>query len=286
MKRFVAAASLFALSVLGAHGLAFILLRALPDPAIAALGIQSAQQEARAAFGEEKPTRSYGRVIADLAQGDLGTTLDGVSARSELSEAAIESLPRLALATGFTCLIIVAVAYAPRRLLPAVASFGSLLSFMPPFVAPFIGLGALLAMGGGGGGPGADLLVIICLAAPAAAFAAAQAAAITARNLSLPFAVMLRAIGATRIRQRTRLLRSLAVELAPSLEKLGVGLFTSLLFVESIFGTGGLGTLMLRAVRRNDTDMVLALVLILALTINLLRILAVEIRRQHGVSQS
>lgn len=287
MRKLLAAVALLAISVFGAHALAFVVMKGLPEPAVAALGIQSAQPAARAAFEEEKATRGYLRILSDLSHGDLGTTLDGVPVTTELTAALTESLPRLTLACGLVGLAIVGVAFSPRRMLAGFAYLGTLLAFMPPFVAPFVGFGAVLAIGG----VSADwlrstwLVASICLAVPAAALASAQTAAVTSRNLGLPFAVTLRAVGASQTRQRTRLLRNLILELAPSFEKLGAGLFAALLFVEPIFGLGGLGALMLRAIRRTDVDTILALVLTLALVINLLRILATMIRGRHGVIQ-
>jgi peptide/nickel transport system permease protein len=287
MRRILTEAALLVLILACAHGLAFFIMRTLPDSAVAALGVQSAQPEARAAFEAARPVRDYGQVIGALAVGDLGTTLDGTAVSAELRAAARLSLPRLAAAIALIAAAMLAIAYLPRRLLLPSSAFANLFAFLPPFVAPFVGFGALLAFGGGSStGAGASFVAIACLAAPAAAFAAAQASAITARNLSLPFAVTLRAVGASRARQRTRLLRNLVVELAPSLQKLAVGLLTSLLFVESIFGLGGIGTLLLRATRRNDADMVLALVLAIALAINLLRILSTGIRRNAGLGLS
>ena len=87
-------------------------------------------------------------------------------------------------------------------------------------------------------------------------------------------------MGASHARLRVRLLRSLFVELLPTLEKIVSGLLVSLIFVEPVLGLDGFGTLAIRAIRRSDPDMVLALVLVVAIVVNSARILA-EVGRHH-----
>lgn len=274
-------------TVLGAHLLAYCVIQVLPDPVTSILGFQSAHVEAREALNRSNPPRSYGRILADMAHGDLGLTLDGVDVSASLADGAKASLPRLAAGSFAVILVVILVSLLPYRLLPAAEALGSFLAFFPPFMAPFLMIAVLLAVQDGMPGAPAVLEASLCAAAvavPACAFAAAQAAAITRRNLAMPFAVMIRAVGATPGRLRIRLLHHLAVELAPTLEKLAIGLFTALLFAESAFGQSGLGSLAIRAIRRGDTDLILALVLASALLVGLLRVATEALRRHYGVA--
>ena len=284
MTPMVRSGLLFFVSVLGAHALAFATLHRLPDPAVAALGFGSAQPSARAAFDEARPNRPYWTVLSDLARGELGVTLDGTSVRSDLTTAGAASAPRLLGALLVIILLVGAVAFAHRRLLTMLAYVGTLVAFLPPFVVPFVGLGAVLLLDWAGTGA-SDLVAILCLGLPAGALAAAQTAGITRRNLEAPFAITQRSIGMSPTRQRVRLLANLLLELSPTLEKLVVGLVTALLFVEPIFGQSGLGSLMLRAIRRSDADMILALVLATSILINLLRLSGVGIRQAFGAQR-
>ena len=103
-------------------------------------------------------------------------------------------------------------------------------------------------------------------------------------NLAAPFAVTIRAVGASRQRQRTVLLHNLAMELAPTLEKLAVGLLTATLFAEPVFGLGGIGTVLLRAIRRTDVALLLGVVLLSALVVSTCHAVAEAVRAKYGVA--
>jgi ABC-type dipeptide/oligopeptide/nickel transport system permease component len=272
----------WALAVLGAHALAFAVLQLLPGPALSALGLAATGLEARNAFLEQHAVRPYLTVLSDLAQGRLGTTLDGLPVADELGRALAAGLPRLGLAAALIALVVLLVGFAPRRWLAAVASWGEAIAFLPPFVAPFLGVGVLLLV------PPQDWAVLswmlsaIAIAAPAAALGAAQAARITLRHLEEPFALTMRAMGASARVQRARLIRNLVAEMAPTLEKVVLGLFSAALFAEAVFGQNGIGALAMRAIRRSDTDLTLAVVLVLATVTGALRLATTVLRERAG----
>src|SRR5665213_1856279 len=114
MRAFFSTVAVLIASVLGAHALAFVALKGLPAPAVAALGLQSAQTEARAKFEADRPSRSYPRVLEDLARGHLGLSLDGVPVEAELAHALDASLPRLCLAGVLVGLAALGAAFSPR----------------------------------------------------------------------------------------------------------------------------------------------------------------------------
>lgn len=282
MRGVVRALGLLIVSVMGAHALAFCALQGLPDPAVAALGLGSVTT-ARASFEADRPRRTYGETVVGMTRGDLGSSLDGTSVRTEIVRASAASSRRMLAAIVVVGAVVAGAAFAPRTSLPILSSVGSVFVFLPPFLLPFVGLGFLLAWPGAMSEHWTETVSVLCLAVPAAALAATQASRITARHLAEPFAVTQRALGMSIQRQRVRLLANLTAELSPTLEKLAIGLLTALLFVEPVLAQNGLGALMLRGLRRSDTDIVLALVLMTALTIAVLRILGAATRATYGL---
>jgi ABC-type dipeptide/oligopeptide/nickel transport system permease component len=276
----------FLLSIFGAHALAFALVGALPNPAIVALGVHSGQKGARTTFEQENKTRTYVEAITDIGRGYFGKTLDGVPVSGEVGAAIRASAPRFFVAVLVMVMIVVAFAMMPLSILQPLGYASSLLSFFPPFFAPFVGLGILvstnavfdLASEWGGW-----VLCSLCLAFPSAALVAAQTAEVMNRNLRRPFAMTVRAMGGSRIQQRIRLLNNLWMELTPTFEKLVTGLLTTSLFAEPIFAESGLGATTLRAIRRTDVDLILALVLLFALIVNLARVTSNSVRMSYGL---
>ncbi len=286
MKPVLTALAWLFLTVAGAHALAFGIVKVLPDPMVSILGFRSAQIEVREAVERSHPPRSYGRVLSDLSRGDLGTTLDSVPVGEEMTAGMEASLPRLVGATALVLVIVGLVALTPAGSLRPIARIGAFLAFFPPFIAPFLALWVMVALARSTPSAAFFLEPWLCglaVALPAAAFAAAQAAAITERNLLMPFAVTIRAVGATPLRLRMRLLHHLILEIAPTLEKLAIGLMTALLFAESAFGLSGLGSLTLRAIRRADLDLILAIVGFSAIVIGGLRIATAALRARYGI---
>jgi len=226
------------------------------------------------------------QTLAALSRGDLGTTLDGVPVGQEIGTALQASIPRFFVAALLAGLLVFAVSMAPEGALPPLRYLASLLSFFPPFLVAFVGLGVLVSTNATfvfADQWGGWLLSAACLAIPSAALLGAQAAEITDRNLKRPFAITVRAMGATRFQQRLRLSNNLLMELTPTLEKLVTGLLTTALFVEPVFGQAGLGTITLQAIRRTDANLLLALVLLFALVVNVARVLSNVVRSSYGI---
>lgn len=280
---------LIGLAIIGAHALTYFLVGVLPDAAVITLGINSAQQEVLAAFNEAHMDRSYSEVLVGLVHLDLGRTLDGIPVTHALMDALSASAPRLILA-----FLIVLAASAISALLPTrvveqeregIATF---LAFLPPYVLPFAGMVVLLSLtfsfGISTGDTLANSIAVVALATPPAALIFAQTRSISCRNLNNDFARTLLAVGATPLYQRYRLIHNVIAEIAPSLEKVFIGLISVLLFVEPIFGLSGFGTTAIRAIKRSDANLLLGITLVLALAVGIFRLLALFIRRRYGMA--
>ena len=270
-----------------AHFLVFLLIGALPDPAVSMLGVSSANQEVLRRAQDGSNPGSYLSVLQDLAQGSLGHSLDHTPVSDELRRAILESAPRLALSLALIVAAAIMVAFLPNCALPLVGQLSGLFAFLPPFVAPFVGVGLLLWTRGSQRAFDDNLWWWACClatAAPGAALAASQAAQVTLQNLGAPFARTHRAFGASPLRLRVTLVHNLTVELIPTLEKLAVGLLSAALFAEPVLGLSGLGTLTVRAIRRTDMAVLLGIVLVSATTVSLCRALAANIRARYGVA--
>ncbi len=267
-------------TAIGAYCLAFWLMQVLPGSAIATLGFGAADANVRATLD---PGQSLAGNLADLLQGRLGTTLDGVPVIDEIAAALLASLPRMVAAVALVLATIGLVSTAPRLALAGINRLSGFLVFVPPFVFPFIGIIILLNVDGIDG-PLKTIVSIACLALPPAALMAAQTSGIMARYLESAFAISCRARGASLARQRWLLFPAVGLELLATLEKLFIGLFTSLLFVEPILGQSGFGALVLRAIRRSDFDLTLALVFLLALLVGAGRLAGDWSRTQLGAT--
>lgn len=279
---------LVAISVVGAHALTYFLIGVLPDAAVMSLGLESAREQVVAAFHAAHGVRSYSQVLADLARLNLGETLDGVPVSQELAQAIFASSPRVL--WGLLAVIVVCLGtalYAPARgtKLDHVASF---VSFLPPYIMPFLGLLCLLISESLFGSSVSDTISlgisVVAIAAVPASLIAVQTSSISRRNLQSDFARTLLAVGATALYQRTRLLHNVIAEIIPSLEKTLTGMLAALLFAEPVLGLSGFGTTAIRAIKRSDPDLLLGVTLILAVSVGLCRLIAILVRRHYGLS--
>jgi ABC-type dipeptide/oligopeptide/nickel transport system permease component len=281
--------ALVLLAAFGAHALTYFLLRVLPDAAVVSLGIESAREDVLAAFHAAHQERSYVRVLADLARLDLGRTLDGIPVAREMADALAASASRVGAAFILVLAACVTAGLIPPRdkggVSEAVASF---LAFLPPYVHPFLGLVFVLTttlwFGLGVGQTLVHVVSVVALSMAPAAMVFTQALGISRRNLQSDFARTLLAVGATPLYQRSRLLHNLAAEIVPSLEKVLTNLVAVLLFVEPILGLGGFGTMAVRAVKRSDADLLLAVTLTLAIAVGVSRLVSLLVRRHYGLS--
>ena len=251
-------------AVLIAHALAYALIKALPDAAVIALGFESANPQALAAFREAQPDRTYWASLTGLFQFDFGTSLDGVEVWTELTRSLAVSGPRLALAYLLTLAAVVVLPATLRSTAPLTRGALPLLAFLPPYVTPFVALGlitaATLSFGWAPNDWLLELVLILTLAGPVTALALKQAGGVMARLLTTDHARTLLAIGTSPRQQRWLLMSNVVSEMLTSLQKLAVAMLGILLFVEPIFGSPGIGTTALRAIRRSDADLLLGVV--------------------------
>lgn len=273
-------------SVIGAHALTFFMIRILPDAAIVALGIEGIRPEVLSAFHEAHQSRSYMEVLAGIPVLDLGKTLDGTSVAGELSLAVQSSLPRLLGAFSIVIMTFVAAVFL-TSITDTRKRTASFIAFLPPYIMPFIGLVILLSLTFKShvrlGSSSYSLVATIVLAIPSAALIYSQAQMIMRRCLYSDFAKTLLAVGAGPWYQRRRLLHNVVAEIAPSLEKVFVGLVAVLLFVEPIFSMSGFGTTAIRAIKRSDSDLLLGGTLILGITVVFFRLISLFIRHRYGM---
>lgn len=276
-------------AILGAHGLAYLLVGALPQAAVSALGLFSANEHLLAAFAQSFPPRTYLDALGGLFTGDLGRTLDGQAVTSELNRALSESAPRL----GASFLLLAGVCFMTamwvRDKSSPLRGVGDFIAFLPPYVAPFLGLALLLAVQLAIGVPLTGMVyesvAVLSLSIGGGALLSAQTARITQRNLRSEYAQSIRAAGATQMQLRRRILHNLVAEIGPTFEKMVVGLTAALFFVEPILGLGGFGTLAARAVRRSDIDLILGVTLVVASFVAVTRILVSAIRVGYGMNE-
>jgi len=290
MRNSVSALLYSVAGIFGAHSLAFLLVSVLPQAAVAALGILSSNKELLSAFSQVNPSRTYFATLSGFLVGDLGRTLDGQPVTIELMQALGESAPRVGasiflLAGG--CIATAMWVKEEERLLWATSDF---IAFLPPFVAPFLGLAAILGIeiSTGAALPDAvyEIIAVMALSLGGGALLVSQAARITQRNLRSEFVRSIRAAGAGYWQTRIRILHNLTAEISPTFEKLVVGLAASLFFVEPILGLGGFGTLAARAVRRSDIDLLLGITLVVASLVAVCRLSVLVVREAYGITES
>lgn len=276
-------------SILGAHALTYLLAGALPQAAIAALGLFSADETILAAFASSNQSRTYLETLIGLPVGDLGRTLDGQTVTFELGRALLESAPRIAASLVILVSLCAVTAFLVREKGMGVKRVGDFVAFLPPYVAPFLGFVVVLGVQFFGGIAISravyEVIGVLALSTGGGALLAAQTARITQRNLASDFARSIRAAGATRWQLRMRLIHNLVTEIGPTFEKMVVGLAAALFFVEPILNLGGFGTLAARAVRRSDTDLLLGVTLVVACMVALARVLVATTRLTYGVEE-
>lgn len=268
MRRAIVRLALAGATVLMAHSFAYLLMRTLPDAAVVALGLEALRDTSVSAFKARHVLRPYGHVLADLARGELGTSLDGVPVLAELTMAVGESAPRLILAAGLALLVSLALPLWPawgRAQHRQVAGF---VGFLPPYVAPFCAIGILrvlvLRAGLGVGDLATQAAAVLATACVPAAIVLSQTTAVMEAHLRSEHGRTLRALGATPAQQRFQLIPNVWFELLPSTQKMLIALLANLIFVEPLFGLPGFGSTVVRAVRRSDADLILGVVLAVA----------------------
>lgn len=275
-------------TILGAHAVAYLLIGVLPNAAVSALGIFSGNQELLSAFSLSFAPRTYIEAVSGLFVGDLGRTLDGQAVTLELTRALGASVPRLVASMFLLAALCFATAMWVKERTALLQDVADFVAFLPPFVAPFLGVAGLLAIEFAIGlpvpRPAYEIVAVVALSAGGGALLVAQTARITQRNLLSEFVRSIRAAGANEFQTRLRILHNLIAEISPTFEKLAVGLVATLFFAEPILGLSGFGTLAARAVRRSDVDLLLGVTLTVAVLVAVFRQATSMIRSSYGLS--
>lgn len=259
---------LMVIALLGAHGLAFFLMRALPSAATLALGLQSGNAAIVSAFEASIPQRSYLETLTDLLKFNLGRTLDGTAVSAELWQASMQSLPIVIVALVLLVLsALIAALFSMSNRTAAAIAFAA---FLPPFLFAF------LASAFGLFGLSNLEVPALCaaVALPPCCLWASIAQRTMQRELAMPYADTLRGLGLSSTPLRRMLLNDMMIKMTPTLDKAFSSVLAALLFCEPVLGRSGLGTLAARAARRNDVDLVLGVVLVFASFVACARIAA------------
>ena len=272
------------LTILAVHGLSYVLIGVLPDSAVVALGVFSAQDSAAEAFRTTYQTRSYLTIIYDMTRGDLGNTIDRVPVVREITRALWQSFPRMAIAFVLIFLTgILAGLFSSednqRSWIDKWVVFGM---FLPSFFLPLFIFSSLILTGivavRNIGGVGLWIGCAITIATTPVMLIYIQSKMVMRRLLTQPFARRYRSIGFNENKVRIKLLRNMLDEVAPTAEKLITAMLTQVILAETIFGLEGIGAITVRAVRRTDINLLLGIVLLFACIIGLLRVLSVLVR--------
>lgn len=273
----------------GAATLAFIALHLLPgDPARLIAGAESETSPAviahiRAEYGFGRPVLvQYGTFLADLARGRLGTSYQlgepvGAAIGGQLWSTAALALGAAAL--GFLLAFALAVTTAGRPRLRAVTSTFELVCLSTPSF--WVGIMLLTVFSFrlhlfpviGNSGVNSLVLPWITLALPIAGVLGLVMREGMERALDQPFALTVRARGATE--RRLRLRHAVRHALLPALTLSGWSLSQLLggvVVVETVFARQGLGELVVNAVSGRDFPVVTGVVLLTTLVLVVINI--------------
>ncbi len=271
MKSIAVKAGAILAQVFAAHGLAYFLLTILPDAAYAALGLFAGNVEVANKI-RASGSVSYTSVLLDLVRSDLGMGLNGVPVAEQLVQAIQSSAPNIfmvsaLLAAGFISIVLWGK---PN----SVCEWASrLLNFLPPYV--IVSLLMLLSLISGVD----QLPIMLALLVPPLALLASQVLGLLAVFLQSDHVRFHRSLGASEFKVRQRLVKNTALALLPSVHSIAINLLAALLFVETIFNKGGVGTLAIRAVRTADIKLVLGVVLLFAAWTATVKLLTLATRR-------
>lgn len=266
-----------AISVFITHFIAYFLIQILPNPALISLGIYGSNPHALKGFSAETALRSYPEVLLGIFKGDFGKTLDNTSVSQEIWNAIIFTGPRVFIVLILLVLIVISVSYVTTKDEPRFHSLADFFAFLPAFVIPLVIFSILLPLGLLSRLQSTFLSEIFCILAIAItpiALVVSQTRATTIVNIKSMHAKRHLSAGASIFDMRTRLLRNLFIEISPTFEKIITTMLAYIIFAEPIFSLPGLGTTVVRAVRRSDLNLLLAAIFIYAIVINSARILS------------
>ena len=273
-------------AVFATHALAYHLIALLPAAATRMAGLLGGHEPVVSALQNRLGQRTYLESLTGFLTGDFGSSVHGVAVLSDLARQLGDTGPRLmagALLVGLAALA--ATALAPPR--PRPTPVLDLLCLMPPYLHAFVALVALLALQVGVGpavGGAAWWAAVLSAAVAPAALVAAQARRRMSEALSADHATFARSMGLGERDLRRLLRREVWVEIAPSVERVLLWLFLSMLFSEIVLSLPGVGSSFAVALRNSDVNMLLAQIGAIAILSNSARIVATIVRARHGIT--
>ena len=272
-------------AAIATHALAYHLIVLLPDAATRMAGLLGSHEPVVATLRSRLDQRTYLDSLARLTQGDLGTSVSGVPVASDLARQLRDTGPRLVIATVLVVVAAwLATALAAPRPRPSPAL--ELLCLVPPYVHAFVALILLLLLGVAvdpAVAGAAWWAVVLSSAVAPAALVAAQASRVMSETLSADHALFARSMGLRDREVRRLLRREVWVSIAPSVERIFLWLFLSMLFGEIVLSLPGVGSSFAVALRSSDVNMLLCQVGVLAIASNGARVAATFVRARHGI---
>lgn len=272
-------AFLAVLTIIGAHGLAFLLVQILPTTANIMLGFYSVQEDVFAALASLTESRPYLEMLKGLLTLDFGVSADGVPVKDELYRHLLISLPRISVALLAAAVMAVISAFAASRSRLLVLPVLSYLLFFPVYGIPFL-VFVFLLLFNADLDPISPLLWLACTVAISvspSAMLAAQSFSIMQSHLNSRHAMASLALGIPIRRLRWLLMRNVIFEVSPTFEKIMTGTVTGLMFSEMVLGLPGLGVLAIRAIRRSDVELLLGIVVVFSALICVARLFSAVI---------
>jgi ABC-type dipeptide/oligopeptide/nickel transport system permease component len=258
--------------VLGAYSVAFVVLSWLPDAATIALVVFSGSSEVARALQGDRPL-SYWDALAKLTTFAFGKSLDGIDVFKQIRSAAQVSAPL----TLFALVAMVFTATATTRL-----SVRRPLNWVLGYVLALPAFLPIVLISATGILLGIDsrnwILAAVASSIVPCVIVASTLNGLMTQELARPYALAHKARGATPAELRTLLTKNVAAAALPSLHGVLVALWTSQLFAEHVANIGGIGSLTIRAIQRNDVALALPLISLYAVTLAALSIL---VRAMH-----
>jgi peptide/nickel transport system permease protein len=270
-------------TALGVATLVFLLIHVIPgDPVDAMLGesaSQASRAELRAHLGLDRPlTEQYFGFLADLAHGDLGTS---IHSQEPVAALVAEHLPMTALLAATALLIAVGIAI-PLGLIAAARAGGaadrcclalSLIGVSIPnfWLGPMLVLAFSIALGAlpvaGSESPWHLVLPAVTLGASLAGVLTRMTRSSVVEVLRQDYIRTARATGASEARTLSR--HALANALTPLISVIGLqagSLLAGSVITETIFSWPGIGRLTIDAIRSRDYPLVQGCVLVIAIS--------------------
>jgi ABC-type dipeptide/oligopeptide/nickel transport system permease component len=266
-------------TVLGAHALAYALLRFLPEIGIAIFGIGAADPAVLERFSAQADAvHSYPDALLRLLKWNFGSTLDGVQVSTALQWSIGHSAPLIGIGLGWTALICCTMLCRPTFLRrPTVRSVTEFFSFLPAFVPAFVAFSvALFANTVALITPGwAQTVWLGCFSSVVpTCFALSTISAAFDVELRKPYLTTLRAFGWPETKINATIRNALLMELLPVIEKIATLQIATIIFLEVVFSYPGFGSSLLLATQRTDVNMVLGSTVAIAVAVAAVRILA------------